>query len=117
MPFPNPSIVVLDGYCLNPGDLSWQRLESLGQFPHYDRTAPTQVVERSRDADIVLTNKIVMAREVISNLARLKYIGVTATGYNIVDLPAATEKGIIVTNVPTYGTNSVAQMVFAHLLN
>ncbi len=113
----NPSIVVLDSYCLNPGDLSWKRLEELGECAYYERTKPEQVSERIRDADIVFTNKAMMPREAIAGHPRLKYIGVTATGYNIVDVQAAGEYSILVTNVPSYGTASVAQMVFAHLLN
>src|SRR5690242_2146896 len=113
----NPSIVVLDGYCLNPGDLSWETLEALGECVVYGRTPAEKLVERIREADVVLTNKAPLRRESISGLSRLKYIGVTATGYNIVDVDAAREAGIMVTNVPTYGTASVAQMVFAHLLN
>jgi glycerate dehydrogenase len=113
----NPSIVVLDGHCLNPGDLSWQGLEALGQCTIFERTLPGQVAERIRYADIVLTNKVALRRELMSGQLRLKYIGVTATGYNIIDVDAARELGIVVTNVPTYGTMSVAQMVFAHLLN
>jgi glycerate dehydrogenase len=113
----NPSIVVLDGHCLNPGDLSWQGLEALGPCTIFERTPPGQVAERIRYADIVLTNKVALRRELMSGQLRLKYIGVTATGYNIIDVDAARELGIVVTNVPTYGTMSVAQMVFAHLLN
>jgi glycerate dehydrogenase len=113
----NPSIVVLDGHCLNPGDLSWQGLEALGRCTVYDRTSAEQLAERIRDAEIVLTNKVPLRCESMSGKSRLKYIGVTATGYNIVDVDAARELGIVVTNVPTYGTMSVAQMVFAHLLN
>jgi glycerate dehydrogenase len=113
----NPSIVVLDGHCLNPGDLSWQGLEALGRCTVYDRTPAEQLAERIREAEIVLTNKVTLRRESMSGQSRLKYIGVTATGYNIVDVNAARELGIVVTNVPTYGTMSVAQMVFAHLLN
>ena len=110
-------IVVLDGYTLNPGDLSWGRLEALGDCCVYVRTAPEGVVERVGDAEIVLTNKTVLSGDMIRSLAGLKYIGVLATGYNVVDIEAASERGIPVTNVPTYGTASVAQMVFAHLLN
>jgi glycerate dehydrogenase len=117
MKIDNPSIVVLDGHCLNPGDLSWQGLEAVGRCTVYERTPPEQVVERIRDADVVLTNKVALRRELLSGQSRLKYIGVTATGYNIIDVDAARELGIVVTNVPTYGTASVAQMVFAHLLN
>jgi glycerate dehydrogenase len=112
-----PLILVLDAHCLNPGDLSWQPLQDLGACTIYERTAPNQLAERIGDADIVLTNKVPLARDSIAGHPRLKYIGVTATGYNIVDVQAARELGIVVTNVPTYGTFSVAQMVFAHLLN
>jgi glycerate dehydrogenase len=111
-----PSIVVLDGFTLNPGDLSWEGLESLGPCTIYDRSAPGEVVGRSRDAVILLTNKTVLDRAVILTLPRLRYIGVMATGYNIVDTNAARERGIPVTNVPVYGTSSVAQMTFALLL-
>ncbi len=117
MSLDNPTIVVVDGQTLNPGDLSWQRLEAVGRCTFYDRTSPDQLAERIRDADIVLTNKLVLSRERIASHPKLKYIGVTATGYNIVDIGAAREFGVLVTNVPTYGTSSVAQMVFAHLLN
>ena len=110
-------IVVLDGYTLNPGDLSWGRLETLGECTVYDRTAPEDVVERAGEAEIVLTNKTILSADVIRRLTRLRYIGVLATGYNVVDVEAAGERGIPVTNVPSYGTRSVAQMVFAHLLN
>jgi glycerate dehydrogenase len=110
-------IVVLDGYTLNPGDLSWGRLETLGECTVYDRTAPEDVVERAGEAEIVLTNKTILSADVIRRLTRLRYIGVLATGYNVVDVEAAGERGILVTNVPSYGTRSVAQMVFAHLLN
>jgi glycerate dehydrogenase len=110
-------IVVLDGYTLNPGDLTWEGLEALGDTTVYDRTPADQVVERAQDADVVLVNKVLMTREVQAQLPELEYIGVLATGYNIVDTEAACERGIVVTNIPTYGTQSVAQMVFAHLLN
>ncbi len=110
-------IVVLDGYTLNPGDLSWEDLKALGTCEIHDRTPAKQVVARAAGAAIVLTNKAVLSREAIGRLSELKYIGVLATGYNIVDVEAAAERGIPVTNVPTYGTASVAQMVFAHLLN
>ncbi|HEY2415405.1 MAG TPA: D-2-hydroxyacid dehydrogenase [Pirellulaceae bacterium] len=113
----NPSIVVLDGYCLNPGDLSWEKLEALGACAIFERTPPEQLAERVREADIVLTNKVPLRRELLAERSRLKYIGVTATGYNIIDVDAARDRGIVVTNVPTYGTMSVAQMVLAHLLN
>jgi glycerate dehydrogenase len=110
-------IVVLDGYTLNPGDLSWESLEDLGECTIYDRTSPEEVVSRAADAEIVLTNKTVLDRAAIENLPKLRYIGVLATGYNVVDIEATRERHIVVTNVPTYGTQSVAQMVFAHLLN
>ena len=112
-----PNIVVLDGYTLNPGDLSWDRLQALGHCTIHDRTPPDQVVERAGKSQLVLTNKALLTREAIAELPALKYIGVTATGYNVVDIEAARERNIPVTNVPTYGTSSVAQMVFAHLLN
>jgi glycerate dehydrogenase len=109
-------IVVLDGFTLNPGDLSWQTLESLGTCRIHDRTPTGQVVERAIDAEIVLTNKTVLTREQIQACPRLRYIGVLATGYNIVDIDAARERRVPVTNVPTYGTRSVAQMTMALLL-
>lgn len=110
-------IVVLDGYTLNPGDLSWKDLEALGTVKIYDRTHPGEVVERAIGAQIVLTNKTVLDGEALSQLPDLKYIGVLATGYNVVNLEAARRQGITVTNIPAYSTDSVAQMVFAHLLN
>lgn len=110
-------IVVLDGYTLNPGDLSWDGLKMLGATTIYERSLPEEVVSRALEAEIVLTNKVVLSREVLGQLPRLKYIGVLATGYNIVDIQAARERGILVSNVPTYGSASVAQMAFAHLLN
>ena len=110
-------IVVLDGYSANPGDLSWGELEKLGSLTVYDRTEPDETVVRASDAEIVLTNKVIISSEVIAQLPKLRYIGVLATGYNVVDTGAAHERGIIVTNVPAYSTESVVQMVFAHLLN
>ena len=109
-------IVILDGYTANPGDLSWKDLESLGQVTVYERTKPEDTVVRAAEADIVLTNKVLIGRTEIEQLPHLRYIGVLATGYNVVDIMAAHEHGIIVTNVPAYSTESVAQMVFAHLL-
>lgn len=111
-----PRIVVLDGYTLNPGDLSWDALEALGQVANFDRTPVDQIVQRAAGAEVVLTNKTVIGRETIRQLPQLQYIGVLATGFNVVDIAAARERGIIVTNVPAYGTPSVAQMVFALLL-
>ena len=109
-------IVILDGFTANPGDLSWKGLEELGTLMVYDRTRPEETVARAADVDIVLTNKVIINREVMAQLPQLKYIGVLATGYNVVDIEAAHEHDIIVTNVPAYSTESVAQMVFAHLL-
>lgn len=109
--------VVLDGYAANPGDLRWDELQSMGECVIYDRTAPAEVLERSSGAEILLTNKTVLTAEHFAALPDLKYIGVLATGYNIVDVSAAKERGIIVTNIPAYSTDSVAQMVFAHILN
>ncbi len=110
-------IVVLDGHALNPGDLSWEDLQSLGECTVYERTAAEETVNRSVDAEIVITNKTVMGGTIIGQLPRLKYIGVLATGYNVVDVEAAGQRGIPVTNVPEYSTGSVAQMVFAHVLH
>ena len=110
-------IVVLDGYAGNPGDLSWEGAEALGECTIYDRTAPTEKLERVKDAEIVLTNKVPFCAEDFEKLPNLKYIGVLATGYNIIDTEAAKAHGVVVTNIPAYSTNSVAQMVFAHLLN
>lgn len=109
-------IVILDGYTANPGDLSWEGLKEWGEVTVYDRTQPSETVARAADAEIVLTNKVIIGRTEIAQLPLLKYIGVLATGYNVVDLKAAQERGIIVTNVPAYSTESVAQMVFSHLL-
>ena len=109
-------IVILDGYTANPGDLSWGELKELGALTVYERTQPEETVARAKEAEIVLTNKVLLRRQEIEQLPNLKYIGVLATGYNVVDLEAARERGIIVTNVPAYSTESVAQMVFAHLL-
>src|SRR6266705_1629496 len=109
-------IVVLDGFTLNPGDLNWDQLKSLSECEIYDRSAPEEVVPRSLEAEIVITNKVVLSREHLNRLPKLKYVGVTATGYNIVDVAAARERNIPVTNVPAYGTKSVAQMTFALLL-
>jgi glycerate dehydrogenase len=109
-------IVILDGYTLNPGDLSWDGLKKLGDTVMYDRTPANMVVERSVGAEIILTNKTPISEEAINQLPQLKYIGVLATGYNIVDTLAATKKGIKVCNVPGYATDSVVQFTFALLL-
>ena len=109
-------IVILDAYSANPGDLSWSPLEALGELTVYDRTRADETVARCAGAAVVLTNKVVLGRQELISLPELKYIGVLATGYNVVDTAAAKELGITVTNVPAYSTESVAQMVFAHLL-
>lgn len=109
-------IVILDGFTANPGDLSWEALENIGELVVYDRTRPEETVQRAKEADIVLTNKVCLRKQEIEQLPRLRYIGVLATGFNVVDLETAKEHGIVVTNVPAYSTESVAQMVFAHLL-
>lgn len=110
------NIVVLDGYTLNPGDLGWNVLKALGPCKIYDRTPPEETLRRAADAEIVLTNKTVLTRADCERLPKLKYIGILATGTNVVDLAAARERGIPVTNIPTYGTKSVAQAAFALLL-
>lgn len=110
-------IVVLDGYCLNPGDLSWEDMSSLGDLQVYDRTSPSELLERAEGAEVLITNKTLISDKDMDALPELKYIGVLATGYNVVDVEAAKQKGIVVTNIPAYSTRSVAQMVFAHILN
>ena len=110
-------IVDLDGYAANPGDISWDGVKELGEFVLYDYTDDDQIIERAKDADIILVNKINMTREVIEKLPKLKYIGELATGFNNIDLQAAKEHRVIVTNIPAYSTDSVTQFVFAHLLN
>ena len=107
-------IVVLDGYGLNPGDLSWEGIERMGEFTVYDRTSVDEIVSRAALADIVLTNKTPLSATTLEQLPHLRYIGVLATGYNIVDVEAAKNRGIAVTNIPAYSSESVAQMVFAH---
>lgn len=110
------NIVVLDGFTLNPGDLDWAALRALGSLTVHDRTPPELVVERAREAEILLTNKALVSGDTIRALPKLRYIGVLATGYNVVDVAAARERGIPVTNVPGYSTASVAQLTFALLL-
>lgn len=109
-------IVVLDGYAENPGDLSWGPLQELGELTVYDRTPPEAVLERIGDAEAIYTNKTVLSRELIQAMPSVRFIGVLATGYNVVDVQAARERGIVVCNIPTYGTDAVAQYVFALLL-
>ena len=110
-------IVVLDGYGLNPGDLSWSGWESLGELKVDDRTSPSELLERSEGAEVLITNKTLITADDMALLPELKYIGVLATGYNVVDIDEAKARGIVVTNIPAYSTASVAQMVFAHILN
>ncbi|MBO7609497.1 MAG: D-2-hydroxyacid dehydrogenase [Muribaculaceae bacterium] len=110
-------IVVLDAYTSNPGDLSWQPMRELGELILYDRTPPELIIERGKDADAILINKIVITRQMMEQWPKLRYIGVIATGFNIVDIEAARDHGIVVTNVPAYSTPSVAQLAIAHLLN
>lgn len=110
-------IVVLDAYTLNPGERKWEELEELGEVVVHDRTAQLDVVRRAKDAEVVLTNKTILDGFILNLLPKLKYIGVLATGYNVVDLDVARQRGIVVTNIPAYSTQSVAQMAIAHLLN
>jgi glycerate dehydrogenase len=109
-------IVVLDGYCLNPGDLSWDELRRFGEVEIFDRTVEGEVVARAAGAAIAFTNKTPFSAATLRQLPELRYIGVLATGYNVVDVAAAGQQGIVVSNIPTYGTASVAQFVFALLL-
>ncbi|MCG8501224.1 MAG: D-2-hydroxyacid dehydrogenase [Firmicutes bacterium] len=109
-------IVILDGYTLNPGDLTWEGLQKLGELTVYDRTPQDKILERIGDAEIVYTNKTPLTRETLEQASQLKWIGVLATGYNVVDVEAAKEQGIPVANIPTYGTTAVAQMTIALLL-
>lgn len=110
-------IVILDSYTVDQGELSWEELEKIGDVEKYERTSPEEVVARCKGAEVVLTNKVVLNAEVLNMLPRLQYIGVLATGYNVVDLEFASRQNIVVTNVPAYSTESVAQMVFSHILN
>lgn len=110
-------IVVLDGYTLNPGDQTWDGFSELGEFNCYDRTDQKDVVSRIGDAEAVITNKTLITSDILSECPSIKYIGVLATGFNVVDTAAAAERNIPVCNIPTYGTTAVAQFVFAHLMN
>lgn len=110
-------IVVLDGFTANPGDLSWDALREIGNLEVYDRTAPEELLSRAEGAEVLLTNKVVIDAKAMAALPCLRYIGVTATGYNVVDVAEAHRRNIVVTNIPAYSTMSVAQMVMAHLLN
>ncbi len=109
-------IVVLDGFTLNPGDLNWDGLEALGELTVFDRTPADKISERIGDAEIIFTNKTPLSREIFIKHPNIKYVGVLATGYNVVDTQAAKDSGVIVTNIPTYGTTAVAQYTFALLL-
>lgn len=109
-------IVILDGFTTNPGDISWERIQALGDTVIYDRTPVDDVVARAKEADLLLVNDITLDRTILEQLPKLKYIGVLATGYNIIDIKATNELGICVTNIPAYGTNSVAQSTMALLL-
>ena len=110
-------IVILDGYSVNPGDMSWDGLKEMGEVTVYDRTLPEEVVERAKDCELVLTNKVVLDKKQLDSLPCLKYIGVLATGYNVIDITETVRRGIVVTNIPAYSSDSVAQMTFAHILN
>lgn len=110
-------IVVMDGKGVNPGDMSWKQIQQFGELIVYERTASEKIIDHVGDAEIVLTNKTVFDEDTIAKLKNVKYIGVLATGYNVVDLKAASKRGIVVTNIPAYSTDSVAQMTFAHILN
>lgn len=108
--------VILDAFTSNPGDLSWEKIESLGDLTVYDYTANDKIVERCKDADAIIDNKVVITREIIEQLPKLKYIGMLSTGFNVIDIAAAKEHGIVVSNVPTYSTSAVAQLTFALIL-
>ena len=110
-------VVVLDGYTLNPGDLSWGSIEKQGKLSVFERTPSELILERAADADAVFTNKVILDKAILEQLPKLKFIGVLATGFNVVDTAAAKEKGIVVCNIPAYSTQSVAQMVFSHILH
>ena len=110
-------IVALDGQTLNPGDNSWEPVSTLGEFSVYERTTPGEVIERSIDADVILTNKVVLDKTLLGQLPNLKFVGVTATGYNVVDVEYCAQRNVPVSNVPVYSTQSVAQHVFAMLLS
>ena len=110
-------IAILDGRTVNPGDLSWENLQALGDCTIYESTSEQEVIEHCADAEAVLTNKVCLRKETLEQLPHLKYIGVLATGYNVIDLTEAKRRRIVVTNIPAYSTDSVVQSVFAHLLN
>ena len=111
------NITILDGHALNPGDLDWSCFERFGKLTVYPRSEPELVIERAADSEVIFTNKVIFNESVLAQLPKLKYIGVFATGYNVVDVEAARRRGITVTNIPKYSTDSVVQLTFAHLLN
>ncbi len=110
-------ITILDGHALNPGDLSWDGIAQFGDLTAYPRTTPDEILERAGDSEIIFTNKVVFDDRLLAQLPKLRYIGIFATGYNVVDIAAAARRGITVTNIPKYSTDSVVQLTFAHLLN
>lgn len=110
------NIVILDAYTSNPGDLSWESFEKLGSVTAYDYTPADKIVERCKDAEVIIDNKVVITREIIEQLPKLKYIGMLSTGFNVIDTAAAKDHGIVVSNVPTYSTSAVAQLTFALIL-
>jgi glycerate dehydrogenase len=112
-----PHIVVLDGFTLNPGDNPWNALQQLGKVTIYDRADPSELIRRAREADVLVINKVRLSAPDLAQLPRLRFIAVTATGYDCVDVQAASQQGIVVSNVPVYGTSSVAQLTMAHLLH
>ena len=112
----NMKIINLDGYSTNPGDLSWEQFKKYGDFTVYERTNPNEIIERAKDADCLIINKSQITREILDKLPNLKYVGLQSTGYNAIDIEAATKKGIVVSNIPSYSTNEVAQHVFALIL-
>lgn len=109
-------IVNLDGYTTNPGDLSWEGIKQYGEYVVYDRTSPEQVIERAKDAEILIINKTVVDAEMLSQMPKLKYVGLQSTGYNVIDGKAAREREIVISNIPAYSTNAVAQLVFSFIL-
>lgn len=110
-------IVILDGYTLNPGDLCWDEIKTLGECTIYDRTTPALTLQRAQNAEAIFTNKVILNKDIINQLPKLKFIGVLATGFNVVDTTAAKDAGVTVCNIPAYSTQSVAQIVFSHILH
>lgn len=110
------NIVILDAYTTNPGDLSWERFSEFGEVTAYDYTPPELIIERCKDAEIIIDNKVILTKEIMDNLPKLKYIGMLSTGFNVIDIDAAKKNGVVVCNVPTYSTAAVAQLTFALIL-